>query len=131
MLIILLSLIGVSIVVITAILAYQHMHLSKHTDADGTVIDSLENPLSAHNIHRMGKMFQTFISSEIHTLLVLTLKMLIRLKKSSRTLLDTGISKIAHMIFPEKEYTGSLDENTLLSHVEEQKKEGTKGQIHL
>lgn len=127
----LIGLITGSIIVILGIFYYQHRHIRIYTDENGTIRNEGHNPLSAYNIEHMTKVFHSVIRDEIKSILFLTLKVLIRLKKFSRTMLDRGISKIAHKIFPDEIYTGTLDENTLLTHVEEQKKNGEKGQIHL
>lgn len=120
-----------SLVVIVGIFYYQHRHIRIHTDENGNIKNEGHNPLSIHNIDKMTVTFHSVIRDEIKTMLVLTLKILIRLKKLSRKMLDRGISKIAHKIFPDEVYTGTIDENMILSHVEDQKKNGEKGQIHL
>jgi hypothetical protein len=120
-----------SLVVVAGILYYQHRHIRIHTDENGNIKDEGHNPFSIHNINKMSVTFHSVIRDEIKAMLVLTLKVLIRLKKLSRKMLDRGISKIAHKIFPDEIYTGTIDENRILSHVEDQKKNGEKGQIHL
>lgn len=127
----LVGLIGTSLAVIVGILYYQHRHIRMYTDEHGNVQDMGHNPLGAHNIHKMSITFHRVIRDEIKSLLVLVLKILIRLKRFSKTMLDRGISKIAHKILPDEVFTGTIDENIILSHVEEQKKNGEKGQIHL
>ncbi len=131
MTIFLLSLCGFGILLIGGILWYQKRNIKSHTDENGNFIDQGENPLSVKNIHTSRSKIRHFIKEEIMYLLVGLLKILIKLRRLSRRTLDRGITKLARVAFPEEKLNGPINENTILSHVEEHKKTGEKGQLHL
>ncbi len=131
MIIFLLSLCAFGLLLMGAILLYQKRNLRTHADEKGNLIDQGENPLSMKNIHTSRSKVQHFIKEEIMYLVVGLLKILIRLRRFSRRTLDRGITKLARVAFPEEKLNGPINENTILSHVEEHKKTGDKGQLHL
>ncbi len=123
--------ISCALIIMSGILYYQHRHITEYTDEKGVIIDLGHNPLSQANIHTMSVTLQNFIKAEIKTFLLFTLRLLIKIRKISRNMLDRGIHKIAHIIFKDNPEMGPIEENNLLYHVEEHKKTGEKGQIHL
>ncbi len=131
MIIFLLSLCAFGILFIGGILWYQKKNIRIHTDEKGNLIDQGENPLSMKNIHTSHRKVQHFIAEEIRYLLVGLLKLLIKLRRVAKRTLDRGITKLANAAFPEEKLNGPIDENAILTHVEEHKKTGEKGQLHL
>jgi hypothetical protein len=131
MTIFLLSLCAFGILLVGGILWYQKKNIKSHTDENGNLVDQEENPFSIKNIHTSRSKIQHFIKEEIMYLIVGLLKILIRLRRFSRRTLDRGITKLASVAFPEEKLNGPINENTILSHVEEHKKTADKGQLHL
>jgi hypothetical protein len=131
MMLFLIGLILSAIMVIVGIIFYQHKHVRLYKNENGDLTNTHHDPLSQENIHKMNSTLHHFVKEEIKTLLLFILRFLIKVRKVSRSLLDRSISKIAHIIFKDAPHSGPIEENNLLYHMEEQKKTGEKGQIHL
>lgn len=129
MIIFLLVMCTLGIAITLGLIWYQKKNIRIHTDEKGDFIERDENPLSLKNIHTSRAKVQLFIKEEIKYLIVGILRLLIKLKRVSRKMIDRGITKLAHLAFPEEKLNGPIDENTLLSHVEDHKKTADSGRI--
>ncbi len=115
--------------IIGGLLWYQKKNIHTHSDAQGNLIPKNENPLSLENIHTSRERIHNFAKEEAKYLLIGLLRLLIKLKRVSRKILDKSILKLANIAFPEEKLNGPIDENNLLLHVEDHKKHSSTGRI--
>ncbi len=129
MTIFLISMCATGVLIIGGLLWYQKKNILLHTDQSGKFIDRGENPLSLKNINSSRVNIQIFIKEEIRYLIVELLKLLLKIKRVTRRLLDRGITRLANLAFPEEKLNGPVDENGLLLHVEDHIQNSTPGRI--
>lgn len=120
----------VSFALILGLFVYQHRRIIKKGHVTLHHENRIkEDPLSIHNIHSTKKVLQEHTKEHGRKIYLFLLKATIKIKKSSKGLLDKLIIKLAKLAFPENKHSIELTENLVLKKAEDHKKNGERGSI--